>query len=148
MWLLFLILFSTAYVIVPPFNQDICFYNTFREDVSFDLIYSNPLSMNKITSLGYIAQCISPNKESHCNLVKEERTQDYSVKVYNCFDLYLEQELAILLDDTDNYQTKNIIAVIDNDIIALARQYYLSSSEELSSGESSSEEESISEEFY
>lgn len=130
MLFLFLVLFSNAYIIVPPLNPDTCFYNTFCEDVNFYLIYSNPLSMNKITSLGYIAQCISPNKESHCNLVKEERTEDYSVTVYSCPDLNLEQELNLLLDDTDNYRTKNIIAVVGNNTIGLARRYYSSSLEE------------------
>jgi len=86
--------------------------------------------MNKITNLGNIAQCIYPGEETHCSLVKEERTQDYSVKVYNCFGLDLEEELSLLLDDTDNYQTKNIIAVVGNNTIGLARRYYSSSLEE------------------
>lgn len=137
LYLLFILL-STSYVIVSPFNQDICFHYPFDSYVTFDLIYSNPISINRIANLGYVAQCITPKQESQCKLIKEENSEDYSVAIYDCHNLDLEQELAILLDDENNYQTKIITAVVDDNIIGLSRQYYSSS---IQSGEDSSEED-------
>lgn len=129
MLFLFFVLFSNAYVIVPPLREDVCLYNTFDIDTTFDLIYSNPISINKITNLAYIPECLPDIEvqESQCGIIREENSKDYSIAVYNCTGLNLEEQLSLLLDNPDNHRTGNIIAVLGDGLISLARQYFLSS---------------------
>lgn len=131
-FIILLFLLVEPYIVVPQ-TSGVCFNTLYGEGTTLELFTDNSYNRSLLSN---IEKCAVPRRDSNCNLIRSENNELFSIGIYYCLNAILEDELYILLDDEDNSRTKEVIAVMKDNIIAIAKKFYFSlSSEELSSEE-------------